>query len=591
MRRAWVLFSLVAVLPITGICGEYLMNATGETVVGLRVVFSELVSITDFGDILMTVEPQGESIEFVFSGGELESWGGHWLNWQPDSAWISRYEWLREVAATIAIPTAAEGLVSPSASGVLFSDDFEDGRADAWSLPPGWRVEREADGNYILSGQGLWQWAILNRGYDWTDYTVRFRLKLITGGFQLNFRLNNRYGVHTRYIAGFREDDVYIDKEDPPYNFSCLAQKRNGIRFTLNVWHDVEIAADLGHLRIYIDGKLELECNDPDPLLQGSICLETLEYTPGSGKGSSRACIDDVEVRTSGQVVSGRQEAKVRSEAITKYGHIGADETWSGVIHVIGDINVGPGVTLTIEPGTTVLVAANRDGQNLCTYWLDMKQGIAPEGEGWEQHGIHPGEPFRDEGNHISIHVFGTLHAVGTPDEMITITSDSDNPTRYDWNFFTFRNGILSYAVVEYYRILGPGDDTVTSHNILRHIGECGVCFAQVHTTLVEHNTIYDAGHELIDIQPPGEVVIRNNHLGPNRQFTNPGGYLSSGEGIVIVSASPEIIDNTIEECHRGIFFLTPPAAPYSTLIPQLYNDNVFKNNGTNIEDHQGNRR
>jgi len=138
MRRVWVLFSLVVALPITGICCEYLMNDTGETVVGLRVVFSELVRITDFGDVLMTVEPQGESIEFVFSGGELESWGGHWLNWEPDSAGISRYEWLREVATTIAIPTIAEGLVSLSAPGVLFSDDFEDGIADGWSLPPGW---------------------------------------------------------------------------------------------------------------------------------------------------------------------------------------------------------------------------------------------------------------------------------------------------------------------------------------------------------------------------------------------------------------------------------------------------------------------
>ncbi|MFC2106059.1 hypothetical protein ACFLS0_04845 [Candidatus Bipolaricaulota bacterium] len=76
------------------LAGEYLMNDTRGTVFGLRVVFAEPVEITGFGDVLLSVEPPGESSEFIFSGGELEAWGGHWMNWEPSGVPISSHEWI-----------------------------------------------------------------------------------------------------------------------------------------------------------------------------------------------------------------------------------------------------------------------------------------------------------------------------------------------------------------------------------------------------------------------------------------------------------------------------------------------------------------
>lgn len=66
---------LVGFILISGssLAGEYLMNDTGEVVTGLRVVFSEPVLLTGFGDVLITVAPVGESTEFTFSGGELKA--------------------------------------------------------------------------------------------------------------------------------------------------------------------------------------------------------------------------------------------------------------------------------------------------------------------------------------------------------------------------------------------------------------------------------------------------------------------------------------------------------------------------------------
>jgi hypothetical protein len=245
----------------------------------------------------------------------------------------------------------------------------------------------------------------------------------------------------------------------------------------------------------------------------------------------------------------------------TTHGAIGEDEIWRGEMHVVGDIFVEDGVTLTIEPGTVVRIAANRDVENLYDGPFDMKQGIQTEAE--NINGVHYGEPYRDEANHISIRIAGTLHAAGTPEQMITITSDSPTPGIYDWNHFEFAHGILSYTIVEYYRVLGPGDGTEVSHNTLRHMGECGVCANS--TVVVEHNTISYAGHELVDMHH-SSPVIRNNRLGPNPDRA----------GIVVDGGSPHIVDNTIEGCGVGIDFISPPSAP-------VVEGNAFSNNGEDI--------
>ncbi|MHA1858682.1 MAG: hypothetical protein ACTSUU_04465, partial [Candidatus Thorarchaeota archaeon] len=64
---------------------------------GLTVTFSEPVTITSFGDVLMTAEPTGESTTFTFSGGEVSPSSGEWLNWVPASARLVGHEWLTEL--------------------------------------------------------------------------------------------------------------------------------------------------------------------------------------------------------------------------------------------------------------------------------------------------------------------------------------------------------------------------------------------------------------------------------------------------------------------------------------------------------------
>jgi parallel beta-helix repeat protein len=175
---------------------------------------------------------------------------------------------------------------------------------------------------------------------------------------------------------------------------------------------------------------------------------------------------------------------------------------------------------------------------------------------------------------------------------MITITSDSPEPDIWDWNFFTFQEGILSYCIMEYYRILHPGNGTV-SHCILRNAGECGV--SSWHSSaLIEYNNISHAGHELVALNG-GSPVIRYNSLGPN-PGSKPGNHcgivienntsqtkiygnniFGCRDGIVYISGNPTIYDNQVRDCINGFLYINPPSGDFDIT------DNIFTGNQYDI--------
>ena len=93
MKKIGTLLVGVAFFSFCMLAGEVLTNDTGEDATGLRVSFSTPVLITAFGDILVSVDPQMLAFEFVFSGGVVEPWGSHWMNWAPSTAQIIEHEW------------------------------------------------------------------------------------------------------------------------------------------------------------------------------------------------------------------------------------------------------------------------------------------------------------------------------------------------------------------------------------------------------------------------------------------------------------------------------------------------------------------
>jgi hypothetical protein len=201
---------------------------------------------------------------------------------------------------------------------------------------------------------------------------------------------------------------------------------------------------------------------------------------------------------------------------VEKLGVINNDEVWSGNVYISGDINTN--CKITILPGTNILVAANSDKNNLscdcgCDGIVDFCCWRGINNIYDNKCGVHLGEPFRDEMNHISIRV-KELYAIGNPLNPITIKSDAANPGIYDWNYFSF-DGILSYVNISNYRALGPGLGSIINNCKLQNIGECGICSPQSDNLLIYSNTISNSGHELIDIHNRNPIIKNNIFNGP----------------------------------------------------------------------------
>lgn len=180
----------------------------------------------------------------------------------------------------------------------------------------------------------------------------------------------------------------------------------------------------------------------------------------------------------------------------TTSGAITEDEIWRGEIHITGDIWTAPGVTLTVEPGTIVYIAAHSDDQHSGGHELP------PDGYNDDD----PTRLFEYGVTHISIG--GRIIARGTRDNMITFTSDSPTPSYAEWQAIDLQPGsIVEYCVVEYARngveASFTKDDALISHNIVRHILWGGIGLGSA-SPRVTYNHISDCGHEGIDTQPSG---------------------------------------------------------------------------------------
>jgi hypothetical protein len=309
-------------------------------------------------------------------------------------------------------------------------------------------------------------------------------------------------------------------------------------------------------------------------------------------------------ITTTSQPPTTTTQTPISSE-ITRTGHINENETWFGTVHITGEVFIDEGVTLTILPGTTVLFVAHQD---------DQQFGSAVPIDEWIAQHNDPTATLEYAESHIAIR--GKIIAQGTPEDMITFTSDSPTPDGGDWLHLHPSSGsIFEYCIIEYSRAglaipESTGDTLLISHNILRHnlwtaltvescsptithndiyhsgghqgiaiIGEgsspliaynqikhckVGMVIAEGATPNIEHNVIIDND---FGFSVQSNAVIRNNSIsspnGAQYDFTYKGvpvyfasknqGQYSEIEGITIINASPNITNNELFSYPRGI--------------------------------------
>jgi photosystem II stability/assembly factor-like uncharacterized protein len=159
---------------------------------------------------------------------------------------------------------------------LLFEANFDDAQTQNWELEDGWIITEG-----MLKGSGH-SWVRTFAG-PWKDFTLQFRLNLRQGRIHIVYRLNDT----GRYFIGFHEFGSYLSKQYWPETFIDLLQREVEPR-EFDRWYDIEIAGSGAKLQFLVDGELEWEFTDPNPLNEGSFAFETLE--------DSIAYIDDIHV-------------------------------------------------------------------------------------------------------------------------------------------------------------------------------------------------------------------------------------------------------------------------------------------------------
>ena len=159
---------------------------------------------------------------------------------------------------------------------LLFEENFDDGQARDWELEEGWIVTEG-----MLKGVGQsWARPLVE---SWQNFRLEFRLNLQHGCIHLVYRLNNK----GRYFIGFHEHGSYLSKQYWPETFIDLLQREVEPR-DLDRWYEIEIIGSGSNLRFLVNGELEWEFTDPNPLNGGTFAFETLE--------DSAVYIDDIHV-------------------------------------------------------------------------------------------------------------------------------------------------------------------------------------------------------------------------------------------------------------------------------------------------------
>jgi hypothetical protein len=436
-------------------------------------------------------------------------------------------------------------------NGREFSENFEKPSGN-WSLS-GWSVANNGSDSYLCGKEH--SWARLE-GLTFSDYSMRFKLKIIKGGIHVNYRLQDADNGLNRYFVSIESSYIALNRQEGNVFRNDLAHAGWNMD---GGWHDVEIRGYRGIINVLIDGNLLLVYDDNSYFTAGIVAFESLD--------SSEIQIDDVRItQTAASDVSASLGPLTRSNCEIG-GTLSRDEIWSGEILVTSTVEVPAGVTLTIEPGTTVKFRHYRG--------------------------------YKEPDKRCGLIVSGKLRAVGTADEQIVFTSDASDPINGDWQMIRLMNAqddsAIQYAVVEFAQqgINMWNSSPTISHTVVRWNNWEGIYMESYCKALVEYCLIYENGYNGIAMEQFNDAMVRYNtimrsgthgiHVDASKAAVERNILKGNGASGLSVDDNGELIAsyNTIEDNKdAGI-------AIGEGLNKVIATGNLFINNGGEIQESQ----
>ena len=183
-----------------------------------------------------------------------------------------------------ALSPSSQGSTNTPKDILSFSDNFDDGTADGWTLDSGWSVVSN-NGNYVLDGQAH---STGECAHPYTTSAENYQLEsdfmLISGTLLINVRQSDSHCYSVRIREGYIEVSVGGGN-------TILVDNAANVDINLNQWHNVKIALNGGNIKVYIDQTLVIDCQDPTPIPGGVIFLGLLP------DNSSHVRVDNIVIQ------------------------------------------------------------------------------------------------------------------------------------------------------------------------------------------------------------------------------------------------------------------------------------------------------
>jgi hypothetical protein len=250
-----------------------------------------------------------------------------------------------------------------------------------------------------------------------------------------------------------------------------------------------------------------------------------------------------------------------RVESSEVYGLIFSDQIWGGNIKIVGDVYTLTNSKVTILPGTKIKVAINSDKSNMDLLPWHRKEGV---NTGDFYKGVKTGEPFWNESRKIQIHL-NEVEMIGEPSNTIEITSESEDPSPYDFNILSIKSGKITHALFSNYRRFETSGDLEIMNSSFSNTGECALCITGG-IPRIYNNTFENSKRESIWIKKASPII-------DNNLFIN-----LTGDGIKIDPqkiAAPQIVNNVFEMPQRAAIDIVSGSQLGEILIAR----NIFSGN------------
>jgi hypothetical protein len=339
-------------------------------------------------------------------------------------------------------------------------------------------------------------------------------------------------------IRAFNNDQffymaIYLADPSTPAKFSIALHTNSGGDPEYEIWLDTGRNSLV--TGIFISGNMARP--DGAEMVQGEVIELKLPLSAFGDMqvGSSFIHPDGGDGITYNPQRTSELEPAGGQAALTTSGLIDSDETWSGEVHVSGDITLTEGVTLTIEPGTMVYLASNSDDQQNGREHFDeyISEHDDPVGSAeWDQNAI----TIDGRG--------GVLHVVGTADEPIVFQPEGSSTSSAQWDGIYIERGTIQYAKVLYagrtaIQPLGNlGEEIEIAHNEVRYFHWAGID-SHTQNVWIHHNIVEGGGHQAITAAS-GNVVEHNI-------------VLNSQSGVTVQANGTLIRNNIFINCVRGV--------------------------------------